>query len=207
MFGLAYVALRYFNVYGPRMDIHGRYTEVLVRWMDRIASGQPPLILGDGKQTMDFIFIDDVARSNILALRSDVSDEVFNVASGTETSLRQLADALSRVMDAESDFAQIELRALATAHRFDDRVVPHSASVEIPGGDEERRARIVSPQQRQRDPIVVGVAVVERYRRCSLRQCSTGEKRHGAIERQYVEPRRHPAEDPVERRRVGNIGH
>jgi len=98
MFGLPYVALRYFNVYGPRMDIHGRYTEVLVRWMDRIASGQPPLILGDGKQTMDFVYIDDVARSNILALRSDVSDEVFNVASGTETSLRELADALSRVM-------------------------------------------------------------------------------------------------------------
>src|SRR5262249_48175853 len=54
MYGLPYVALRYFNVYGPRMDIHGKYTEVLIRWMERIASGQPPLILGDGSQTMDF---------------------------------------------------------------------------------------------------------------------------------------------------------
>ena len=70
--GLPYVALRYFNVYGPRMDIHGKYTEVLIRWMERIAAGQPPLILGDGKTTMDFVYIDDVARSNILALRSDV---------------------------------------------------------------------------------------------------------------------------------------
>lgn len=98
MYGLQYVALRYFNVYGPRMDIHGKYTEVLIRWMDRIAAGQPPLILGDGKTTMDFIYIEDVARSNILALTCDAGDEVFNVASGTETSLNQLADALLKVM-------------------------------------------------------------------------------------------------------------
>ena len=62
-FGLPYVALRYFNVYGPRMDLHGKYTEVLIRWMDRIAAGEPPLILGDGNQTMDFIYIEDVARA------------------------------------------------------------------------------------------------------------------------------------------------
>ena len=100
MNGLPYVALRYFNVYGPRMDLHGKYTEVLIRWMERIAAGQPPLILGDGQQTMDFIYIDDVARANVLALQSDVEDEVFNVASGTETSLRELATALLKVMDA-----------------------------------------------------------------------------------------------------------
>lgn len=101
MYGLPYVALRYFNVYGPRMDIHGKYTEVLVRWMERIVAGQPPLILGDGKQTMDFVYIEDVARSNIAALQSDVSDEVFNVASGTETSLNELAAALLKVMGSE----------------------------------------------------------------------------------------------------------
>lgn len=96
--GLRYVALRYFNVYGPRMDIHGVYTEVLVRWMERIDAGQPPLVLGDGLQTMDFVYIDDVARANVLAAKADVTDRVYNIASGTETSLRQLADALSRVM-------------------------------------------------------------------------------------------------------------
>jgi len=69
MYGLNYVALRYFNVYGPRMDIYGAYTEVLIRWMERIAAGKPPLILGDGTQTMDFIYIEDVARANILAYR------------------------------------------------------------------------------------------------------------------------------------------
>jgi UDP-glucose 4-epimerase len=98
MYGLPYVALRYFNVYGPRMDIHGKYTEVLIRWMERISSGQPPLILGDGKTTMDFVYIDDVALSNILALKSDVTDEVFNVARGEETSLNELAATLLRVM-------------------------------------------------------------------------------------------------------------
>jgi UDP-glucose 4-epimerase len=96
--GLPYVALRYFNVYGPRMDIHGKYTEVLIRWMERIAVGNPPLILGDGSQTMDFVYIEDVARANVLALQSDVTDDVFNVGSGTETSLNQLAAALLRVM-------------------------------------------------------------------------------------------------------------
>ena len=101
MFELPYVALRYFNVYGPRMDIHGKYTEVLIRWMERIANGQPPLILGDGNQTMDFVYIEDVALSNVLALKSDVNDDVFNVASGTETSLNELAAALLKVMDSD----------------------------------------------------------------------------------------------------------
>ena len=101
MSGLDYVALRYFNVYGPRMDIHGLYTEVLIRWMERIESGTPPLILGDGLQTMDFVHVADIARANILAARADVTDEVFNVASGTETSLKELAAALSAAMKSD----------------------------------------------------------------------------------------------------------
>jgi UDP-glucose 4-epimerase len=101
MHGLDYVALRYFNVYGPRMDIHGLYTEVLIRWMERIEAGQPPLILGDGTQTMDFVFTEDIARANLLAAASDVTDEVFNIGSQTETSLVDLADALLRAMDSD----------------------------------------------------------------------------------------------------------
>ena len=101
MYGLSYVAHRYFNVYGPRMDIHGKYTEVLIRWIERIAAGQPPLILGDGNQTMDFVYIDDVARANVLALQSDLGDEVFNIASGTETSLNELVAMLLKVMGSD----------------------------------------------------------------------------------------------------------
>jgi UDP-glucose 4-epimerase len=100
MYGLDYVALRYFNVYGPRMDIHGLYTEVLIRWMERIQAGEPPLILGDGTQTMDFVDVRDIARANVLAAESDLTDEVCNIASGTETSLKQLAEGLLEAMGA-----------------------------------------------------------------------------------------------------------
>lgn len=101
MQGLDYVLLRYFNVYGPRMDVHGLYTEVLVRWMERIADGKPPLIFGDGQQTMDFVCVPDIARANILAARSDVVEGTYNIASGTETSLLELAEALLRAMDSD----------------------------------------------------------------------------------------------------------
>jgi len=98
MYGLRYVALRYFNVYGPRMDVHGAYTEVFVRWMDAIASGRPPVIFGDGTQTMDFVHVADIARANVLAASADASDAVFNIGSGTETSLNELAEMLLSVM-------------------------------------------------------------------------------------------------------------
>jgi UDP-glucose 4-epimerase len=101
MYGLNYVMLRYFNVYGPRMDVHGAYTEVFIRWMQRIEAGLPPLIFGDGSQTMDFVYVEDVARANVLAAKAAVTDEVFNVASGTETSLNQLAHLLLKVMDSD----------------------------------------------------------------------------------------------------------
>lgn len=95
MYGLDYIALRYFNAYGPRMDLHGRYTEVMVRWMERIEAGEPPLVFGDGLQTMDMINVRDIARANILSAARDVTDQVFNIGSGTETSLLDLARQLS----------------------------------------------------------------------------------------------------------------
>jgi UDP-glucose 4-epimerase len=100
MYGLQYVAVRPFNVYGPRMDTHGAYTEVFIRWMQRIVKGLPPLIFGDGSQTMDFIYVGDVARLYLLAAKSPVTDEVFNAGSGAETSLRELAEELVKVMGA-----------------------------------------------------------------------------------------------------------
>jgi UDP-glucose 4-epimerase len=98
MHGLDYVALRYFNAYGPRMDIFGRYTEVLIRWMERLEIGEAPVIFGDGRQTMDFIHVRDIARANILSAKAEASDQVFNVASGAETSLLQLAQFLAMAM-------------------------------------------------------------------------------------------------------------
>jgi UDP-glucose 4-epimerase len=101
MYGLDYIALRYFNVYGPRMDMHGVYTEVLIRWIERIDVGKAPIIFGDGAQTMDFVFVEDIARANVLAAKSDATDAVFNIGRSEEISLKDLAKALLRVMDAD----------------------------------------------------------------------------------------------------------
>jgi UDP-glucose 4-epimerase len=103
MYGLNYIGLLPFNVYGPRMDVFGVYTEVLIRWMERIADGKPPLIFGDGLQTMDFVYTEDIARANVLAIQSDVVEGFYNVASGVETSLLDLAHALLRTMNSDLD--------------------------------------------------------------------------------------------------------
>jgi UDP-glucose 4-epimerase len=112
MYGLRYVALRYFNVYGPRMDVYGAYTEVLIRWMERLAAGMPPVVHGDGSQTMDFVDARDIARANLLAAKSDVTDEVFNVASGREISLLELAQMLSSIMGVSLEPEHKEARAV-----------------------------------------------------------------------------------------------
>lgn len=90
MYGLQYVMFRPFNVYGPRMDVFGAYTEVMIRWLERLSRGEQPIIFGDGLQTMDFIYVEDVAEAYIKAMASDVSDDVFNCGTGVETSLREL---------------------------------------------------------------------------------------------------------------------
>src|SRR4051812_35252204 len=100
MYGLPSVGLRYFNVYGPRMDVTGAYTEVFIRWLDCADRGQRPQIHGDGFATMDFVFVEDIARANILAMTSDRSDDVYNVASGTETSLLGLWQAMQEITGA-----------------------------------------------------------------------------------------------------------
>ena len=100
MDGLASVGLRYFNVYGPRMDYTGAYTEVFIRWLDCVDRGVAPQIHGDGSASMDFIFVDDIARANILAMKSDREDDVYNIASGTETTLLGLWGAIQQVTGA-----------------------------------------------------------------------------------------------------------
>jgi UDP-glucose 4-epimerase len=117
MYGLDYVALRPFNVYGPRMDVEGAYTEVLIRWMDRIERGEPPVIFGDGRQTMDFIYVGDVARAFVLAAVGDAVGEVLNVASGVETSLNELARALLVAMGATVEIEHGPPRTISPASR------------------------------------------------------------------------------------------
>jgi UDP-glucose 4-epimerase len=89
-YGLNYAALRYMNVYGPRQDHHGAYVAVIMRHLERIAQGLPPILSGDGSQEYDFIHVGDVARANLLAMQADVSDRWYNVGTGSGTTLRTL---------------------------------------------------------------------------------------------------------------------
>lgn len=94
MYGLNYVILRYFNVYGSRMDIYGVYTEVLIKWLDKIDNNENPIIHGTGEQALDFVYVEDVAKANIMALEKDVNEGVFNVGTGVATSLKKLLELL-----------------------------------------------------------------------------------------------------------------
>jgi UDP-glucose 4-epimerase len=141
--GLPYVAFRYFNVYGPRMDMVGVYTEVLIRWLDAIEAHQPPLIFGDGTQSMDFVYVEDVARANILAAQSDVTDEVFNVGTGTQTSLKELCDLLLNLMNSplQPEFREARkvanVRARRAATDKAAKLLGFSANVSLAEGLQE----------------------------------------------------------------------
>lgn len=119
MHGLDYVALRYFNIYGPRMDTEGKYTEVMIKWFDCIKNNKAPLIYGDGSTSMDFVNVKDVAKANILALESQVSDEVFNVGFQRETSLKDLLSIMLKVTKSN----------LIPEHRPDNTINPVSKRI------------------------------------------------------------------------------
>jgi UDP-glucose 4-epimerase len=92
--GLDYVGLRYMNVYGPRMDYKGTYVSVIMKVLDKIEAGEAPSIFGDGSQAYDFVHVDDVARANILALKSDATDVFLNVGMGVQTTINELVERL-----------------------------------------------------------------------------------------------------------------
>lgn len=96
-YGLDYVALRYLNVYGPRQPFDAAYMDVVMHFLNRIDADEPPIIRGDGSATVDLVHVGDAARANVLALKSDVTDEVLNVCSGTETTVKELAELLIRL--------------------------------------------------------------------------------------------------------------
>lgn len=104
VYGLETVSLRYFNVYGPRQpsDLQSPYSAAITIFMNRLQRNMPPIIYGDGEQTRDFIYIDDVVEANMLALNAKhVAGEVFNVATGTSTSINHAANTLKKIMSKE----------------------------------------------------------------------------------------------------------
>lgn len=96
-----WLGFRYYNVYSDRMRQGAFYTQVFPIFYNKIKNGEPITIYGDGSQTMDLIHAEDIARANILGLESDVSGEFFNVGSGKETSVLELAKLMMEMMDTE----------------------------------------------------------------------------------------------------------
>lgn len=93
-FGLPYVGLRYFNVYGPRQDYKGAYIAVIMKILDALDRGEAPKIYGDGTQAYDFIYVGDCGRANVAAMKADTVDKFYNVCTGTQTSIRDLVDMI-----------------------------------------------------------------------------------------------------------------
>ena len=100
-YGLSYVGLRYMNVYGPHQDQTAAYTGVIPIMLNKIDAGEAPTINGDGTQAYDFIDVEDVARCNIFALTSEVSDEFYNVGTGVQTSIKELCDTILELKNSE----------------------------------------------------------------------------------------------------------
>lgn len=117
-YGLDYVGLRYMNVYGPRQDYKGAYTAVMMKMLDRMDAGKPPIVHGDGSQTFDFVYVRDVARANIAALQADVSDEFYNVGRGEGTTINELAQLLLDITDSDLEIQYEESDREFVTHRI-----------------------------------------------------------------------------------------
>lgn len=100
-YGLDFVGLRYLNAYGPRMDYRSAYVMVIMNFLNKIERGEPPEIFGDGSATLDLVYVEDIARANILAMKSDITNEFFNVAGGRETTLKELLDTILELMGSD----------------------------------------------------------------------------------------------------------
>jgi UDP-glucose 4-epimerase len=159
MKGLRYNAMRYFNIYGPRMDTEGKYTEVLIRWYYLLREKKQPIIFGPGDQTMDFVSVEDVARANILALKAEACGEAFNVAAGVETSLNELCYALIKTMGVQIEprFVPLpeERKAVEVQRRLADtskasRLIGFDARVTLTDG----LRRLVSWLDQQKERVV-----------------------------------------------------
>ena len=110
IYGLKSVALRYFNVYGPRQDPSSDYAAVIPKFTNRVMAGKEPIIYGDGEQTRDFTFVRDVVQANVLAMESDATG-VFNVATGTRISINDLAGMVMAIIGNRVDCVHEVARA------------------------------------------------------------------------------------------------
>jgi UDP-glucose 4-epimerase len=122
MSGLKWKALRYFNVYGPRQDYKGAYISVLHRILDRLYASQPPILFGDGSQTLDFVHVSDVARANVLAMESEASSGFYNVCSGKGTTLGEVTNLLMDLtaIHLEPEYRKVNIGTSLVSKRIGD---------------------------------------------------------------------------------------
>lgn len=92
-----YVGLRYMNVYGPRQDYRGAYIAVIMKMLDALDKGQPPVVYGDGSQAYDFIYVGDCAHANVCAIKADATDAFYNVGMGVKTSIKEVAELVLEI--------------------------------------------------------------------------------------------------------------
>jgi UDP-glucose 4-epimerase len=152
-YGLNFIALRYLNVYGPRQPFEAAYMDVIMHFLNRIDQDLPPVVRGDGSATVDLVYVEDVARANVLALKSEVTNEFLNVASGRETSLGELARLLIRLRGKE-DTLEPEFQMMdagLVARRWGDptkarQMLGFTASTPV----EEGMARVIAWREKTR---------------------------------------------------------
>jgi UDP-glucose 4-epimerase len=96
-YGLNYVGLRYMNVYGPRQDYKGAYIAVIMKILDRLDQGLPPVVYGDGSQAYDFIYVSDCAIANVRAAKANAVDAFYNVGRGVQTTIKELAELILEI--------------------------------------------------------------------------------------------------------------
>jgi len=96
--GLKFITFRYFNVYGLRQHTDAYYTSVIILFLKSLLNDKPPLVMGNGEQSMDFVNVKDVVRANIMGIESDVENEIVNIGSGKSTTIRKLAYMLIDIM-------------------------------------------------------------------------------------------------------------
>ena len=146
-YGLDYVAFRYLNVYGPRQPYEAAYMDVIMHFLNRIDADEPPIVRGDGSATVDLVYVADAAKANVKALKSSVTNEVFNVASGKETTLKDLAHLLIRLRGKdgklEPDFQMMD-SGMVTRRCGDPTKAREMLGFEVTTSLEEGMTRVIA---------------------------------------------------------------
>jgi UDP-glucose 4-epimerase len=127
-YGLNYVGLRYMNVYGARQDYKGAYIAVIMKILDRLDQGLPPIVYGDGSQSYDFIYVSDCALANLCAAKAETFDTFYNVGRGIQTTIKELAELILEITDSS---LRIEYEPAGTTFVKNRIGCPKKAEAEI----------------------------------------------------------------------------